>query len=496
MNTGTVAPLPIAAGEVAADKARGANRGGASEDGDTAGFLRLVAKLGQDQGRHGRSSDATPPGEAGEGARLNVGSWLAGQVEVSGGEVAGGERNAGEAPATPQWDTLALQLALAGVSDPEALAQLLAAGAGPGQSLETAAAVVARVANGTATEADIVLVRNALAAAANGEMPSIPDATMLASLARASSQADARRAGQPAPETMGKVAVLGRETHLAPVLAMSIAGQDQSVTRAPQPVEGADVALAMGDASLDPELADPESAVTAIRDARWGSQPQPDGSPLNLQQPMSDAAAGDEGLPASGTFQAASVVRADAFVNAGAAGSVMQQIANSVAAEASTMLRQATRPDAPAPALGQQLGSPVKVIHLELQPEGLGAVSIRLAVKDQELHLALEVGRGDTATLIQRDRDTLSALLRSAGYLIDGVDVRMAGPSGLAAAPMDGQSGTQMSGGAHSRGSQPEDRSPGAGPQDNSRGSNPGNRHNGEDDQIGRNRGRGGGLYV
>ncbi len=160
------------------------------------------------------------------------------------------------------------------------------------------------------------------------------------------------------------------------------------------------------------------------------------------------------------------------------------------------MLGQATRPDAPAPGLGQQFGSPVKVIHLELQPEGLGAVSIRLAVKDQELHLSLEVGRGDTATLIQRDRDTLSALLRSAGYLIDGVDVRMAGPSGLAAAPMDGQSGMQMSGGAHSRGSQPEDRAPGAGPQDNSRGSGSGNRHNGEDDQIGRNRGRGGGLYV
>jgi hypothetical protein len=176
----------------------------------------------------------------------------------------------------------------------------------------------------------------------------------------------------------------------------------------------------------------------------------------------------------------------------------MHQIANRVTAEASTMLGKATRPDAPTPSLGQHLGSPVKVIHLELQPEGLGTVSIRLAVKDQELSLALEVSRGDTATLIQRDRDTLSSLLRSAGYLIDGVDVRMAAPSGLAAAPMDGQSGMQMSAGAHSRGSQPEDRSPGATPQDNSRGSNnnPANRHDGEDHQNGRNRGRGGGLYI
>ena len=38
----------------------------------------------------------------------------------------------------------------------------------------------------------------------------MPDATMLADLAKANSQAEARRAGQPGPETMAKVTVRGR----------------------------------------------------------------------------------------------------------------------------------------------------------------------------------------------------------------------------------------------------------------------------------------------
>jgi chemotaxis protein MotD len=495
MNTGTVVPLPIAAGEAAADTTRGANRG-ATEDGEAGGFLKLVVQLGQNQGRRGRS-EATPSGGAGEGGVLNVGAWLVGEAE-SPRDGAGDRRaSADEGLATRQWDQLALQLALAGVTDPKSLAQLLAAGAGPGQEVQAGVAVAARFANGTATETDIELVRASLALAANGEMPSIPDATMLASLAKATSQADARRAGQPAPETMGRVSVLGRETHLAPVLAVALEGKDPSVARARQPGDTADFALAIGDPNLDSELANPQSAATAIRDARWGPpSPRSDGSPLNPQQPAPGGPAGDEGLPAAGAFNAASAVHADGLFTAGAVGNVVQQIGARVAAEAGTMLGQAARSDATAPGLGQHFGSPIKVIHLELQPDGLGAVRIRLAVKDQTLHLALEVGRGDTASLIQRDRDTLSALLRSAGYLIEGVDVRMAGPNGLAAPPLDGQSGMQMSAGGQSRDSQPEGRPPGAGPQDNSRGSNPGHRQNGEEDQIGRNRGRGGGLYV
>ena len=114
---------------------------------------------------------------------------------------------------------------------------------------------------------------------------------------------------------------------------------------------------------------------------------------------------------------------------------VAQQIANRVATEAGTLLSQTSRPETPSFGLAQHSGSPVKVLYIQLQPVDLGTVTIRMSLKDQALQLDLEVGRGETRHLIQREQDALSALLRSAGYVIDGLDVRMAGPNGGAPAP-------------------------------------------------------------
>jgi chemotaxis protein MotD len=139
-----------------------------------------------------------------------------------------------------------------------------------------------------------------------------------------------------------------------------------------------------------------------------------------------------------------------------------------------------------------------KVLHLQLQPEGLGTVTIRMSVKDQALRLDLEVGRGETAHMIQRDRDALSALLRSAGYMIDGVEVRVADAGGANAQGGNGQANTPMHGGGQSGSSQPEGRSPGERSQDgrNERGNNAfGSGRNGEDEQA-RHTARSGGVYI
>ena len=142
----------------------------------------------------------------------------------------------------------------------------------------------------------------------------------------------------------------------------------------------------------------------------------------------------------------------------------------------------------------------VKVLHIQLQPEGLGTVTIRMSVKDQALRLDLEVGRGETAHMIQRDRETLSALLRSAGYMIDGVEVRVADAGGASAQSGNGQANTPMHGGGQSGSSQAEGRSPGERSQDgrpqNERGNNAfGNGRNGEDEQA-RHTARSGGVYI
>jgi Flagellar hook-length control protein FliK len=500
-STGAVSQqLPIASGEGAADKSRGAGRAGADEGG---GFLKLVAKLAHAQGRAG-GDDSSASGEQGEGQRPTLASWLPGGADEPVEQAHGGDPEAessGQFQLPPQSGNLALLLALAGVNDAAALAQLLASTT-LAQTTDPAA-VAARIANGTGTDADAALVRTALAACGNGETVSVPDATVIANLAKASSQVEARRGGHALADTIAKVNVLGRETHLAPALAAAAVAAALAVerngasTEPGQNATGTALAGAAGDPKLEAGLVDPRSAVTAVREARWGSHPRPDGSPSDIQQPAADASASvsDEG-GVDGAPQTPATMRADGLANSTAAGGIVQQIANKVAAEANTLLGQAARPEASAPGQAQPLGTPMKVIHIQLQPEGLGAVSIRMAVKDQALQLALEVGRGDTASIIQRDRDTLSALLRSAGYVIDGVDVRMAGPSGVPPPTTDGQAGMQMQGGGQSRGSQPEGRQPGAGPQDDPRGSGFGNRRNSEDEHSRRTSGRGSGLYV
>jgi hypothetical protein len=139
--------------------------------------------------------------------------------------------------------------------------------------------------------------------------------------------------------------------------------------------------------------------------------------------------------------------------------------------------------------------SAVKVLHIQLQPDGLGTVTIRMSVKDQALRLDLEVGRGETARLIQNDRETLSALLRSAGYLVDGVDVRLADPGGANAQTGGGQSNTPTQGGGQSGSSQEEARSSGERPQDERRNNAFGNGSNGEDEKAG-HAARGSGVYI
>jgi flagellar hook-length control protein FliK len=474
--------------------------------------LKLVSKLAQEHGSRGRR-DAEPSDGAGDRGRISTGARLSGADEVPSVDGAGEDPDtpAGD-PALPQHgDSLALLLALAGVNDAASLAQVLAANAGPDQTVDTAA-VAARVANGSATDADLALVRAALAVALHGEAPTLPDAAMLAHMTKASSQAEARRAGQPMPETVTKVTVVGRETHLSPVLTAAAAaaelapvaahGDRPSGPRSPGGAQATDNALPGPTHAAATETADvvnPHTAVIGTREARSNANPRADGSPMGGQHPAAEPAIDtiDQGS-GGGAFPATSIARVDQIVSSAPPLSVAQQIADRVAGEAAQLVGQSGRPEPSGLGLAQPSGSPVKVIHIQLQPDGLGAVSIRMAVKDQALQLALVADRGETAGIIQRERDTLSKLLRSAGYLIEGVDVRAAAPgAGAVSTPtMDGQGGTQMQGGGQSRGSPADGRSPGTGSQDNSRPSGFGNRRNGEEEQAGTRRGGGGGVYV
>jgi flagellar hook-length control protein FliK len=102
--------------------------------------------------------------------------------------------------------------------------------------------------------------------------------------------------------------------------------------------------------------------------------------------------------------------------------------------------------------------APVKVLLIQLQPADLGTVTIRMSLKENALELHIETSQQDTAQRLQQDQDSLSKVLRSAGYLIDGVAIRAADPDRSLVPPsqisasLSQSSHEQTAGGAPSEG--------------------------------------------
>ncbi len=102
--------------------------------------------------------------------------------------------------------------------------------------------------------------------------------------------------------------------------------------------------------------------------------------------------------------------------------------------------------------------APVKVLLIQLQPADLGTVTIRMSLKEDALVLHIEASQQDTAQRLQQDQDSLSKVLRSAGYLIDGVAIRAADPDrslvlpSQTSASLSQSSHQQTAGGAPSEG--------------------------------------------
>jgi chemotaxis protein MotD len=102
--------------------------------------------------------------------------------------------------------------------------------------------------------------------------------------------------------------------------------------------------------------------------------------------------------------------------------------------------------------------APVKVLLIQLDPPELGAVAIRMSLKNDVLHLQVEASRHDTAKLIERDQDALSGMLRSAGYAVDGLTVQVAtGDRGTGSQQFAGADAFNQPAGQHSAGRQPDD---------------------------------------
>jgi chemotaxis protein MotD len=293
-----------------------------------------------------------------------------------------------------------------------------------------------------------------------------------------------RMSGQSAgPEPAGplpKITVLRQETHLAPVpaqLAHAQAAEAPDVELTPSRRD-AKAGSGVGDASSRPrlegasdlggdaELPVPPTVATAARGRDLGrSFAQAD---LGRPAGSSRATSADDRPSKPETFadteQTTSTVRKETPLLPQLPSSPMEQVADRVARAALANASDA-RPPEPSSASAKSPSAPlIRVLHIELQPADLGTVTVRMTLKDDVLEVQLDVGRQETARLLQRDRETLSNVLRSAGYQVDAMTVRVAEPDRAPAAPAASQGFLDTSTSSQSGSSQPDARPSGGQP--------------------------------
>ncbi len=259
----------------------------------------------------------------------------------------------------------------------------------------------------------------------------------------------------PMSDVTDDVTVLKRETHIAPgsaasgslgEWAASMLGSGKSRAgggTAPQlamPAVEPDAALSTGLPAGEKPQGVSSVAISSLRAAQAVIGMKQAESPIPVP-----AGATGEVLPDAAEAEPIAMRLAPSG-SGEQAPTPVQLIAGRVLQEASAAA-PATGPAVPTAPPHHALMTPAKVLHIQLQPAELGTVTLRMSLKDQTLRLEVEVGNAETARMIQNDRDALSTLLRTAGYLVDGLDVRIADPANSGPANGNGQSTMQMQGG-------------------------------------------------
>ncbi|WP_132255161.1 flagellar hook-length control protein FliK [Methylobacterium segetis] len=78
------------------------------------------------------------------------------------------------------------------------------------------------------------------------------------------------------------------------------------------------------------------------------------------------------------------------------------------------------------PGTGRTEG-PTRLLTLQLKPDDLGSVLIRMRLQDGRLALELQASREETAVLLRKDEHRLAELLRGAGYQTDLLTIQAGG---------------------------------------------------------------------
>lgn len=418
---------------------------GAAEGGDDGSFRDVMADLAdRSEGKRGSASASSDGAERpADGAQARSGAASKG-TRTGADDATDSEADAGgdEAVSPVTSEALLAQMVLGmapGANGaampvagemPAAIPAFAASIAGEQGAAQAAASGVIPVLGSAPDAAQAVISTDAqpqdadLAALSDG-VEEVPLADLLAPVADSGSQS-----AEDAEIAPIKVKVVAQETHFAPVQSA-----EATLSRLlGAPVTSDADAASTGDAtastnSTDATAKSSAGALAAAVDApagnadglSSGAQGGREGSgEKRLADGQTTTVADQQGARAgastSAEFQA--VVGAS---SAGQAGDTTPsaQIARRIAAE---LANPTSRPQAPA----SGSDGAVKVLHIQLEPANLGAVTVRLALKDNVINVQVEATRHETAFAIEKDREALSNALKSAGYVVDSVSAQPA----------------------------------------------------------------------
>ncbi len=128
--------------------------------------------------------------------------------------------------------------------------------------------------------------------------------------------------------------------------------------------------------------------------------------------------------------------------------SPVQQIVTAVGKELVAANEPAGTEAAPRPSEPSRHSTgPLKVLHVKLEPEDLGAVVLKMRLVDKSLELEVVASRQETADLLAKDRDMLTRALRGSGYAADVVAISTSTTPDGGQQSGDGRAGAQASSG-------------------------------------------------
>lgn len=165
----------------------------------------------------------------------------------------------------------------------------------------------------------------------------------------------------------------------------------------------------------------------------------------------------------TGTEEAKTVAKPDLAMQDQSILSPAKQIANSVVREVKGLPQPPQVTQVPVD-VRQPLGK-LKVLQIQLQPESLGSVTVKMELRGDMIELRIDVMRAQTAELIQKDREILSSILRAAGYTADDAHIRVS-HADSSMSMNSGQNGAGASNQSQSQTAQ-QDNQPGSQPRSN-----------------------------